>query len=252
MSWEPVQPFLQLASDFAATAARDVQRMLADSDAVLELLDGDPARYQWTRFRPLRLSREEDWADWLAHLLEANGGGHFAARLLQHTGSDCVTRVEREVSTPGLGDESDRRLDIVVHWHGFTFTHVEIKVGDQNYQKTHATARSIEKHQPGTWQHVLLVPPDHEDEARSEVDAGGDDDPAIMLMTWRHVAAVLRACMWKGCGTTTWRVLARTLLGAIEQRLLLIGPAPVGATRIRNAPALLALLQESRDDHHDH
>jgi hypothetical protein len=32
-------------------------------DERLRDLGGDPAREDWSRFRPLRLSREEDWSD---------------------------------------------------------------------------------------------------------------------------------------------------------------------------------------------
>ncbi len=112
----------------------------------------------------------------------------------------------------------------------------------------------IELARPGTWQHVLLVPPENETPARTMMEAARG--PAIEVMTWRgvashRVASALRGCLWHRCGPVTWRVLARVLLGAIEQRLLSLGPVAPGATRITHAPALLNLLERSHVDH-DH
>ena len=246
--WTAVLPLLDAGVAYAATAAREVQHALARWDERLAELDGDPLRQDWARFRPLRLSREEDWADWLAHVLETSPGGHFAERLLRRPATGQVS-VEREVRAAGVADGQDRRLDVVIRWGAAVFTHLELKVGDQSFAKTGETAQNIEAAQPGTWQHVLLVPPADEASARSMMEAARG--PAIEVMTWQGVASALRTCLWHRCGPVTWRVLARVLLGGIEQRLLTLGPVPLGAARIAHAPALLNLLERSHVDH-DH
>jgi hypothetical protein len=243
VSWARVEPFLAVGAKFAAASTAEVQEALDEWDTELATIDGDPSREDWSRFRPLRLSREEAWADWLAHLLELSP--HFASRLLRHSNIG-LERVEREVVTPGA-DEIDRRLDIVVCWSSAVFTHVEIKVGDGAFEKTIDTSRSIELHRPGTWQHVLLVPPEDESDALSEVE---ESAPSIAVMTWQQVATTLRACLWSGCGGVSWRVPARAFLGSVEQRLLHAGRASRSSTRVRNAPLILELLTRGKHDRH--
>lgn len=71
----------QLLIDAARSRhGHDVTRLrewLLESDAQLAELGGDPLRDAWASFRPLRLSREEDWSDWLAHLIQTSRTGVF-------------------------------------------------------------------------------------------------------------------------------------------------------------------------------
>ena len=53
----------------------EYSRMLKLSNRALKAFGGDPSSTDWSNFRPLRLSREEDWADWLMHLIEQSGTG---------------------------------------------------------------------------------------------------------------------------------------------------------------------------------
>src|SRR5690242_15149797 len=48
----------------------------------------DPTYRDWRQFRPLRLSREEDWSDWLAYLIECSDTGAFACCLFQDSPSN--------------------------------------------------------------------------------------------------------------------------------------------------------------------
>src|SRR5262245_31500794 len=49
-------------------------------------LGGDPGACDWSSFRPLRLSREEDWSDWLTHLIQESQEGEFARFLFEMPG----------------------------------------------------------------------------------------------------------------------------------------------------------------------
>ena len=71
--WEPIARWLLSARAAAEAAERDVRALVESSAAELKSFGGDPSgpdSPDWSRFRPLRLVREEDWSDWLAHLLE--------------------------------------------------------------------------------------------------------------------------------------------------------------------------------------
>ena len=101
------------------------------------------ARHDWQAFRPLRTSREEDWCDWLANLIENARTGRFAARLLGdgvgETQRYCVGYIEREKVALGF------RPDLVVHFTDGEAAHIEVKVGDLSLEKTVATGGSLRK-----------------------------------------------------------------------------------------------------------
>jgi len=64
----------------------EFDKLIEKWDSELAEFGNDPTRTDWSRFRPLRLSREEDWSDWLAYLIERSDKGVFAQSLLGITG----------------------------------------------------------------------------------------------------------------------------------------------------------------------
>ncbi len=54
----------------------------------LQDFGNDPTNYNWEKFRSLRLTREEDWSDWFAHIIETSTTGTFANYLFQKQGFD--------------------------------------------------------------------------------------------------------------------------------------------------------------------
>ena len=117
-------------------------KMLKSSNDKLKHLNGDPINHDWNDFRPLRLSREEDWSDWLAFLIQRSNGG-FNKVLLERPGISAVDyrgpKVEREVLSNGY------RSDIIILWNNGYADHIEVKVGDPGLGKTHGTSAAMRR-----------------------------------------------------------------------------------------------------------
>ena len=82
--WGPVPTVNKVAEDWSAfdkilLAFEDVSKVFRSRleeliekwNPMLEQFGRDPTPQNWRRFRPLGLDREEDWSDWLAHLIES-------------------------------------------------------------------------------------------------------------------------------------------------------------------------------------
>jgi hypothetical protein len=197
-------------------------RLLADWDSKLESLGGDPCREDWANFRPLRLTREEAWSDWLAHLLEKEGAD-LAQRLFRRDGGQAgVEHCRREVPTENC------RADLVVEWKDRQHvTHLEVKLEDRDYEKTFRCAPELEEHyrkdrkgsENLSWTDFILLPEERVGDWRT-VAAEHKDERRIDSLTWTDVAIELRRALWQGHGDARWRAWASGFCGAIEQRLL--------------------------------
>lgn len=217
----------------AALLARSEERLVP-------ALRPDPLREAWHRFRPLRLSREEDWADWLAHLLETCPDAGLCEELFG-IGVGQVDEVLREVSVqwdglePFQADEGPvtmhdaglYRADMLVLGRDGAL-HVEIKVGDPHLEKTWPTGRALRDGEHAATGRayvvgdVLLVLPRQVNQLpllrRESLDARYGLQ--LCLVDWAHVALCLRRRLWAACEVSTWAMLARVFLGAVEQTLL--------------------------------
>ncbi|MBI2360151.1 MAG: hypothetical protein HYV04_14850 [Deltaproteobacteria bacterium] len=211
---------------------REYNRLYADWQKRLRCLGGDPSTLGLENFRPLRLSREEDWSDWLAWLLEKSETGVLAETLFG-TVMNCEAAslksltIEREVYT----EDQERRADIVVTWKSpeGQGTHVEVKVQDDRFTKTFETAKKLEAAKPGTtWYHFILIT-DEVMPAWTEVGKRLHKHKEIDISSilWGDVVRGLRRCLWEGLECLVWRAWAWSFCGAIEQKLLgLRTPSP--------------------------
>lgn len=118
---EALEAGLKLSRADLAARRREWDTALCDLDL------GDPSRVDRTSFRVLRLSREEDWSDWLAQLIQDSKTGSFAERFFGSGPADsfAIKQVRREFSSLERW-----RADIIVEWNDASYTHVEVKVGD--------------------------------------------------------------------------------------------------------------------------
>lgn len=215
--WGRVASFHAAGRALAQRRVEELRPLRAEWDQVLQELGGDASRVDWRSFRPLRLSREEDWSDWLAHLLACSTTGSLGSQLTGRSADACIQpEVAREECAEGS------RLDLVVHWRAGLATHIEVKVGDLALEKTFGSAADLETVVGrGPLQHFILLPePDlvrWYGVAASKVPGHW---PQVDAITWTAVAVALRRCLLARHEDLSWRVWARTFLGAVEQRVL--------------------------------
>lgn len=181
----------------------------------------DPSAVDRTSFRMLRLDREEDWSNWLAQLIEDSQTGSFAERLFGRAPADSfvIKQVHREVPS-----HEGWRADIIVEWKDSSYTHVEVKIGDQNLDKTFDTAVAMQKRFHGQRQRgdFILLPPEQCDDWDQKCRLSPDLGKRISALTWIDAARAFRFALREGGESPAWRVWAHTFCGAIEQKLLRI------------------------------
>lgn len=216
VSWQGLQEFVEKGRSYAAERCHAFPSLFDRWEQELAELGGDPSTADWSEFRPLRLDREEDWSDWLQHFIATSKCGAFSERLLGRGGpAATATYAGPEVWREDVTD--DRRADLVIRWRDGSRTHVEVKVGDQNFAKTAETASKLESKYAGTWTHFVLVPAD--DVARwSAVDQPAK--PPIHVVTWDDVAVALRRSLRRPEESRSWRSWAHGFCGLVEQKLL--------------------------------
>ncbi len=233
--WEPVHiptvaplsPDWWVFDDLFAAYSAVTDGYYTEFDKLIEQWDGelaefgsDPTRTDWSRFRPLRLSREEDWSDWLAYLIEWSDTGVFAQCLLaipaqKQSEYALPLRVDREVS------HCRYRADIVVQWSDDSHTHIEVKVGDEDLGKTGATGREMRSHYGQSrrkWTNFIVMLSEQIQDW-DELDHDEPGEPPVKALTWADVSIALRRTL-RSEEKLLWRAWAYSFVGAIEQRLI--------------------------------
>ena len=221
--WEQLESFIGSAAKVSELIRRKVVEMHKKSDILLKDFDGDPLNTDWKKFRPLRLSREEDWSDWLAFLIE-NSLGWFNQSLLERSGftfEDYLKpRVEREVSSGGY------RSDIIILWRNKHADHLEVKIGDPDLEKTYGTSAAMRKRygeMVTSWHDwiLLLEGQIYDWQLTSEKVSSNDTykDISIKPITWIDVAVAIRWCLYNKKESIQWRSWAFAFTGAIETTL---------------------------------
>lgn len=213
-SWSSVIEWLDLVRETVHDEVEAIRPLLNVWDASLKPMGGDPAREDWERFRPLRLSREEDWSDWLAFLLGAPEGWAIAQRLFPP--AQAATKIEAVLrEEPVLS--GDRRADLVLLWTDNRASDLEVKLWDQNFDKTVETAKACRDRFDTRcdWADYVLLP-DESEEAWSASDGQGKITP----VTWTELCRELRRELHHARGSYQWLAFARAFCGAVEQRIL--------------------------------
>jgi hypothetical protein len=218
--WTETDDLLKAHQRYEHVIEEVIDTRLADWDRDLAEFGGDPARTDWTHFRPLRLAREEDWSDWLAFLIDTSSTGIIAHYLFGEPKSapDAYARparVEREVLAEPY------RADLVVRWTDGAVAHVEVKIGDPNLEKTVETAKHLQRvYDPGNvrWADFILLLPVQMAEWDSLVDRTEFNRP-VACITWQDVSIGLRRGLL-GEESVLWKSFALAFVGAIEQTLL--------------------------------
>ena len=188
----------------------------------LKVFGGDLSTLDWSEFRPLRLSREEDWSDWLAWLLKTSTTGDLAKTLF----GEQVNRPAFVLKLPDVKREPatknrHRRGDILVTWKSAGIAvNIEVKVGDEQFEKTFDTAKELKKENPANQWYDFILMPDESLPEWETVTIGYVDKTSIKVILWRDVVRGLRSCLWQENELLVWRVWAWTFCSAIEERVL--------------------------------
>ena len=220
LRWDVFMNLSKLYEKMVSEKYITLNTLLKEWDSKLSNLGGDPTHTDWSQFGPLRLSREEDWSDWLAHLLTSSQTGSFAHSLLRVPGltrADYVlpVKVEREVSYKGY------RADLIVQWKNNSYTHIEVKIGDPHLRKTPETGRLMrEKYgcREELWSNFILLPTEQVADWEA-LCFEKNEFSKIGVITWDDAAIAIRQSLNRN-ELITWEVWALTFTGAIEQHLV--------------------------------
>ncbi|WP_021074871.1 hypothetical protein [Halopenitus persicus] len=208
-----------------------------DSDAPF---DADPLAADLTGRSvsrgPLRPDGEVAWSRWLAQLLRPSAA--LVPELFDVTASQAPSEVVREDQL-SKEEGTFRRPDLLVFYADRGIS-IEVKLGDENYQKTSETAALVERQYGDRhWRHALLLPSRKKERLASIVDppldhGAGDrptvewDDPGpIDVLYWRDVTAAIRALLRRGDVVDEhWAANAYLFCAVAEQRLVGFQPQP--------------------------
>jgi hypothetical protein len=202
--------------------------------------DSDPLTADWTDNRRLWPHREEEWSDWLAHIL-GESPEEVLNQLFPDQFEETPHRVDREHYVRAVDpDEANRYADIVLRTANRGIS-IEVKLGDTNYAKTEQTAALVEREDTrrSDWMHMLILPKSMAsaleqsfEEAFEETDGGrkikSDIVDSITVIYWEEVTSLLRDVLRDAAVSNShWESSAYIGCTLIEQQLLNYLPRPV-------------------------
>lgn len=219
-SWHCIDAMRQAAP--VEESLRQYKRILRRWDSRLREFDGDPSTLAWTKFRPLRLSREEDWSDWLAWLFGASSEGELACILFgNELGWPAHCFRNPKVLREDTSEDQQRRADILLLWQPLLGIHIEVKVGDEQFMKTLETGRKLRaKHPANEWRNYVLILDESIGAWNESAQSEALGKREVIVLLWKDVVRGLRRCLWSKREPIVWRAWAWTFCGAIEQQLL--------------------------------
>jgi len=246
-AWADIEPWWDIHATEFETTYQELQAAVAALTAQWEASDSrfdrDPLAEPWQQSTggggPFRITHEEDWSQLLAYLCR-HSAGPFISALFGADFDREPTGVRREVRFEAPA-ETNRRIDILVDYPAQALS-IEVKTGDEHYEKTPETAALIERHDTRDWTHVLLLP-EHKHAALSntfgtalhaECDPPlieSSTGPPIAVYYWREIAQTLRRMLLTAREPSPhWAATAYLGIALIEQRLLGFDPVPAATT----------------------
>lgn len=218
-SWQVSEDLIESARAEFAPLESELKKYLEHSDQNFNKFGGDPSRKDWSNFRPLRLSREEDWSDWLAFLIESSNG-FFIQKLLQIEELKGVDGNELEIFRESASENFRADL-LILSKDRKVGTHIEVKVGDLNLEKTFETSLEMEKKFGGSdykWKNYILLPESDVMHWESLKELKNWEN--IQILTWNDISKNLRDGIVNGNESILWKSWAYPVVGVIEQKLL--------------------------------
>lgn len=244
--WDTLDPWWKTFSEQRQADAITLADQLDTLETVWQTsssrFDTDPLAVDWTAHTntrgPLRPNQEENWSQWLGHLLRA-GSPQFVADVFGTNIENHPDAVCREEHLPArVESRPDRYADILV-FYGDTGLSIEIKKGDEHYEKTAHTAELIEtKYSHIEWTHYLLLPkyklpalrssfgPALEETA-DRLRLNSDSDQPISIVYWQDISRTIREHLLnETAANDLWAASAYTFATLIEQKILDFTPEP--------------------------
>lgn len=240
--WRELDSWWNVYEDVSTENARELRTVLEQSNdiwaASKSRFDADPLATNWTAHSntrgPLRPNQEENWSQWLAHLLRGSDGV-LLGELFGDSYDSVPESVEREVYLPDT-DAPDRYADILVFDDNRGIS-IEVKKGDEHYGKTTHTAGLVEEHFAHDWTHTLLVPEFKRPALHSAFDDAietgtdgqseiqSDQSGPISVLFWREISeAIRRAILNETTVSPHWEASAYLFCTLVEQKLLGFNP----------------------------
>lgn len=244
-SWNELDPWWDLYTETGHVTAVMIADLLDRSNPEWRQSDNpfdtDPLAADLTmdRFRrgPLQPTDEVGWSRWLAQLLAPSAA--LVTELFDVEVDQPPGKVLREDQL-SKQDGSFRRPDILVRFADRGVS-IEVKLGDENYQKTADTARLIEYHYADRkWAHTLLLPkgrtgrldsivePPVEARPDGRLQIEWDDPGPVSVIYWSDVTAAIRSLLRRGVAVDDhWAANAYLFCAVAEQHLMNFQPQPV-------------------------
>lgn len=184
---------------------------------------------------PLLPSHEESWSDWLAKILRPSAA--LVTEIFDVPVQGSPENIVREDQL--LKEEGGFRRPDLLLFHTDRGISVEVKLGDEHYEKTAETALLAEDQYDYEWHHTLLLPKRKRSRlgtiVEPPVSSPTDDRPEIewenpgpiAVVYWRDVTAAIRTLLCRGDVIDDhWAANAYLFCAAAEQQLLNFQPQP--------------------------
>ena len=247
-TWDELSPWWETYTETGHSTAVAIADLLEQSNEKWRKSEGpfdtDPLAADLTldylSRGPFQPTNEVEWSRWLAQLLQPSPeliDELFGLEVAQPP--QKVVR-ENQLSKTDEQDGTFRRPDILV-FHTDRGISIEVKLGDENYQKTAETARLVEHHYGDyDWTHTLLLPKRKNQRLDSIVEpsitspSDGPsliewDDPApVAIINWCDVTAAIRSLLCRDAIVDDhWAANAYLFCAVAEQQLMGFKPKPV-------------------------
>lgn len=244
-SWDELDPWWVVYTETGHEKAVEIAKLLNLSNDEWRhsnsSFETDPLAVDLTmdRFRrgPLQPRNEVEWSRWLAQLMASSPA--LVTELFDVNVDQPPVEVIREDQL-SKQDGSFRRPDILVFYadHGVS---IEVKLDDENYQKTADTARLVEHHYGDReWTQALLLPKRKKERLGSIVSSPvrdrfdgqlqieWDDPGPISVIFWSDVTAAIRSLLRRGeVVDDHWAANAYLFCAVAEQQIMGFQPQPV-------------------------